>query len=60
MEADASADTFKSIKRRVREALLRALEQAAFAIYYPEADVTLQIRKGKCIRVDVREIEQVN
>lgn len=52
-------DVFKSIKRRLFRSLMQAFEQVAFFVYYPDADVTLQVRGGKLVRLDVREIELI-
>lgn len=59
-EEIANPDVFKSIKRSLRRNLLQAFERVAFAIYYPDCDVTLQVRGGKFVRLDVREIDQMS
>lgn len=50
------AEQFESMKRQIFAALCHAIESVAFAFYYPNADLTLQIRDGQIVRTDVREI----
>lgn len=51
-------DSFKSLKRKLRRILFAAFETIAFGLYYPNCDVTLQFRDGKCKRMDIREFDE--
>lgn len=50
-------DVFKAIKRRLFRSLRAAFESIAFSTYYTDANVTLEIRNGKIVRVEVRELD---
>lgn len=53
-------DTFKAIKRKLFRSLRAAFESVAFALFYPDANIELQIRNGKITRIEVREIDLMN
>lgn len=55
-DALPDADLFKQMKRKIRKALIGALNAAALWVYYPDADILIQIRGGKCARLELREI----
>ncbi len=58
-DATQNPDTFKAIKRRLRRSLLEAFKAIAFAIYYPDCDVLLQVRNGKYTRLEIREADNL-
>lgn len=53
------ADLFKEMKRKIRQALVRAVDAVSLWSFYPNVDVTIQVRKGKCARLEWREVEDL-
>lgn len=50
--------TFHLWRRKLSAALAQAVE-SALAAWYDNADVTLQIRGARCVRVDIRVIDEI-
>jgi hypothetical protein len=57
-DTNPDPDIFRVMKRKVRRTLLIAFESVSFALFYPDADVTIQIRNGKYRRLEIREIDE--
>ena len=53
-------EKFHSTRRALHTAVKRALDALRLGLYFPDLDLTIQIRGGKIVRTDWREMDTGN
>lgn len=51
-------EMFLRVRKQIARAVAVAVEKA-LAAFYDDCDVTLQVRRSRCVRVDIRVIDQI-